>query len=69
MLKNPEIIRLISAHIEEHQKNLAPFEQIKRFTLLPEPFALGCELTDTLKLRRPVILQKYADVIEKMYEE
>ena len=55
--------------IEVHQKNLASYEKIKRFTLLPEPFMIGCELTDTLKLRRPVVLQKYATVIEAMYEE
>jgi len=30
---------------------------------------MGAELTDTLKLRRSVILKKYADPIEKMYEE
>ena len=51
------------------QKNLASYEKIKRFTLLPEPFMMGCELTDTLKLRRPVVLQKYATEIEAMYEE
>lgn len=67
--KNKDIIRFIEARVEEHQKNLASYEKIKRFTLLPEPFMMGCELTDTLKLRRPVVLQKYATEIEAMYEE
>ena len=69
MVKNKDIIRFIEARVEEHQKNLASYEKIKRFTLLPEPFMMGCELTDTLKLRRPVVLQKYATEIEAMYEE
>lgn len=69
LVKNKDIIRFIEARVEEHQKNLASYEKIKRFTLLPEPFMMGCELTDTLKLRRPVVLQKYATEIEAMYEE
>ena len=64
LVKNKDIIRFIEARVEEHQKNLASYEKIKRFTLL-----MGCELTDTLKLRRPVVLQKYATEIEAMYEE
>lgn len=69
LVQNKEILRLLDTHIEENQKNLASYEKIKRFTLLPEPFVMGCELTDTLKLRRTVILKKYADQIEKMYED
>lgn len=69
LVKNKDIIRFIEARVEEHQKNLASYEKIKRFTLLPEPFMMGCELTDTLKLRRPIVLQKYATEIEAMYEE
>ena len=69
LVKNKDIIRFIEARVEEHQKNLASYEKIKRFTLLPEPFMMGCELTDTLKLRSPVVLQKYATEIEAMYEE
>lgn len=69
LVKNKDIIRFIEARVEEHQKNLASYEKIKRFTLLPEAFMMGCELTDTLKLRRPVVLQKYATEIEAMYEE
>lgn len=70
LVTHHEIIRLIESHIEEHQKNLASYEKIKRFTLLPLPFTMeGRELTDTLKLRRPVVLKKYAGEIEAMYAE
>ena len=37
LVKNKDIIRFIEARVEEHQKNLASYEKIKRFTLLPEP--------------------------------
>lgn len=70
LVAHKEIIRLVGSHVEELQKNLASYEKVKRFTLLPEPFTMeGRELTDTLKLRRPVVLQKYADQIEAMYAE
>lgn len=70
LIANPDIIRLVESRIEEHQKTLASYEKIKRITLLPEPFTMeGRELTDTLKLRRPVVAQKYATQIEAMYVE
>lgn len=70
LIANPDIVRLIESRIEEHQKTLASYEKIKRITLLPEPFTMeGRELTDTLKLRRPVVAQKYAAQIEAMYVE
>jgi long-chain acyl-CoA synthetase len=70
LLKDNEIIRLIESRIEEHQKNLTSYEKIKRFVLISEPFSMeNRALTDTLKLRRPVILQKYAAEIESMYTE
>lgn len=70
LVKRPEVIRLYESRLEEHQKDLASFEKIKRFVLLTQPFSMETrELTDTLKLRRPVILEKYADRIEEMYAE
>ena len=70
LLANPKIYKLIESHIEEGQKHLAAYEKIKRFTLLSAPFTMDTgELTDTLKLRRRVILQRYAAQIEAMYAE
>jgi len=70
LLANNDIYRLIESRIEEYQKELASYERIKRFTLLSDPFTMeGRELTDTLKLRRNVINEKYADLIDKMYSD
>ena len=51
-------------------QQLAPYEQIKRITILPHHFTMeNGELTNTLKLRRPIILANYKELIDKMYEE
>lgn len=68
LLKNSEIIKLIQERIERLQRGFASFEQIKRFTLLPHAFSMESgELTNTLKIRRPVINRRYAREIEAMY--
>ncbi|MCM1067216.1 MAG: long-chain fatty acid--CoA ligase [Muribaculaceae bacterium] len=68
LVENSEIRKFIAERIERMQKGLAGFEKIKRFTLLPKEFSIeGGELTNTLKIRRPVINSMYADQIEAMY--
>lgn len=68
LLKNSEIIQMLERRINELQKELAGWEQIKRFTLLPQAFSTQLEeITPTLKLRRKVILQRYKEQIEAMY--
>lgn len=68
LVRNSEIRRLIEQRIETLQEGLASFEKIKKFTLLPREFSMETgELTNTLKLRRPVIATRYAHEIEAMY--
>ncbi len=68
LVRNSEIVKLISSRIDKLQQGLAGFEQIKRFTLLPREFTMESgELTNTLKLRRPVINSHYAGIINAMY--
>ena len=70
LLQHPMIVGLFRARIETLQQQFAHYEQIKRFTLLPEPFSMERgELTNTLKLKRAVVAQNYSKLIEKMYEE
>ena len=70
LCRNPQIVELIMDRIETMQQEFAHYEQVKRITLLPEPFSLERgELTNTLKVKRPVLNQNYAEEIEKMYEE
>jgi AMP-binding enzyme len=70
LCKNPQINKMMKERIATLLQLLAPYEQIKCFTLLPHHFsAESGELTSTLKLRRPIIYKNYKDIIEQMYEE
>ena len=65
-----EIYDMMKERIDTLQQQLAHYEQIKRFILLPHHFSMeNGELTNTLKLRRPVICKNYKEEIDKMFEE
>lgn len=68
LLTAPRVIDMMAKRIESLEKGLAPYERIKRFTLLPHEFTMeNGELTNTLKIKRRVINERYASLIEKMY--
>jgi len=68
LLVHPEITRLFEEIIGRSQSGMVDYETIKRFTLLPEDFSIEKgEMTATFKLRRSVISEKYAAVIDSMY--
>ena len=70
LCRNKEINQFLLDRIETMQQELAHYEQVKRITLLPEPFSLEKgELTNTLKVKRPVLNERYKALIDKMYEE
>ncbi len=67
-MRNPQIRDMMTQRIEHLQRDMAGFEKIKRFTLLPKAFTMEAgELTNTLKIKRPVINRRYAREIEAMY--
>lgn len=68
LVRNTDIKKLIQERIEALSTSFAPFEKIKKFTLLPKEFTMESgELTNTLKIRRPIINSHYAREIEAMY--
>lgn len=70
LCSNTKIIKMMAERVETLQQQLASYEKIKRFTLLPKGFTMESgELTNTLKIRRGVLAKNYAAEIEKMYEE
>ncbi|GAD78728.1 AMP-dependent synthetase/ligase [Vibrio ezurae] len=70
LLKHSQVVEMIEERVTELQKNLAKFEQVKKFKLLPKAFSMEKgELTPTQKLRRKVINDRYQDEIEEMYDE
>ncbi|UWX61011.1 long-chain fatty acid--CoA ligase [Chryseobacterium oranimense] len=67
-VKDEKIIALYKDKIKELQVHLADYEKVKKFTLMPAEFDINTgEITPTLKVKRNVVLKKYADIIEKMY--
>jgi long-chain acyl-CoA synthetase len=67
---NPQIIQMMKERIDTLQQQLAHYEQIKRFTLLPHHFSMERgELTNTLKIKRRVLNVNYAKEIDQMYAE
>jgi long-chain acyl-CoA synthetase len=70
LLKHSHIVEMLEKRVAELQKDLAKFEQVKKFTLLPKAFSMDKgELTPTQKLRRKVIHERYEEEIEDMYTD
>lgn len=67
---NKRVNAMMAERIDTLTQGLASYEKIKKFTLLAHHFSMeNGELTNTLKLKRPVIYKSYKDVIDRMYEE
>ena len=67
---DPQINAMMKERIDTLQQQLAHYEQIKRFTLLPNHFSMERgELTNTLKIKRRVLNENYKREIDKMYIE
>ncbi|MBL0570272.1 long-chain fatty acid--CoA ligase [Aeromonas hydrophila] len=68
LLRHSRVVEFFESRIADLQKELAKFEQVKKFTLLPSAFSMELgELTPTMKLRRKIIESKYQSEIEAMY--
>lgn len=70
MAKNPQVIEKFNQIVQNSGKDFGKWEQVKRFELLAKPWSIdGGELTPKLSLKRKVILEKYASIIEKIYTD
>jgi long-chain acyl-CoA synthetase len=62
--------RLMRERVDEANRGLAPFEQVKRFALLGKDFSQETgELTPTLKIRRKVVVARYGPILDALYEK
>ena len=69
LCSNEKVVKIMFDRIKTLQQQLAPYEQIKQFTLLAHHFSMESgELTNTLKIRRSVIYKNFKEIIDKMYE-
>jgi len=68
LLSNPKIYEYMEQRVQRMQAGMANYELIKKFALISKPFSIQTgELTNTLKLKRTVILQRYKVLIDEMY--
>ena len=68
LTKNAKVTQLIEEEITRINKNLASYETIKKFRLLPRDFTIESgELTPSLKLKRKVCTERYKDYIQSLY--
>ena len=66
--KHPAAVKIVQQDISALTSSLTDYERIRRVALLPEEFTIdGGELTPTLKVKRRVIDERFADVIESLY--
>jgi long-chain acyl-CoA synthetase len=68
LVTRPDVIALYEEIVDAMNLHLSQFERIKRFALLPVEFSIASgELTPTLKVKRKVVEQRYAEAIERLY--
>jgi long-chain acyl-CoA synthetase len=70
LITKKEVIDLIDNAIAESNKTLAPYETIKRITLLPREWTIEKgEMTPKLSLKRKVIMEANKQLVDKMFSE
>lgn len=68
LYRKKEIAQLVDAAIKSVNSKLPSFQTIKRFAIIPKEFEIGEELTPTLKVKRKIIMKRYKEVIDSLYE-
>jgi len=69
-VKEKAVLEFYLQRINEVQKDLSPYEQVKKIVLLPAEFTIETgELTSSLKIKRRVVAEQFKDEIESMYSE
>jgi long-chain acyl-CoA synthetase len=70
LVSNPEITNYLKKEIRLRSGQLADYEQVKKFRVLPQDLSVDSgELTATLKVKRPAISSRYAEIIQELYSE
>ena len=68
LIREQAVIDLIQKEVDERQKHISNYEKIRKFSLLPEAFTIESGLlTPTMKIKRKLVMEEFADLIEAMY--
>jgi long-chain acyl-CoA synthetase len=69
VVADPRVRELVAGYVDQLNSRLNKWETIKRFEILPRDMTVESgELTPSLKLKRRVVEERYADVLDRMYE-
>jgi long-chain acyl-CoA synthetase len=69
LIRNPKVLELFRELIESFNKFFNHVEQVKKFELLAHEWSVDTgEMTPKLSLKRKVIMEKYRDAIDRIYE-
>ncbi len=69
LLHNPDVLELIGAQISTQTENIPHYERVREFALLNDDFTTeNGMLTQTLKVKRPVVLDHYTNQLETLYQ-
>ncbi len=67
-VREPRVIQRLQQEFDRVNAEASPWEKVKRFRLVPEEWTIdGGELTPSMKLKRRIVAQKYANEIEALY--
>eukprot|EP00116_Pleurobrachia_bachei_P013112 sb/3473374/ len=68
---DPVVLNNIKKAVQESNRHaVSNASKIQKFRILPEDFSIGGgELGPTLKLKRRVVMEKYRDIIDEMYDD
>ncbi|MBD3174538.1 MAG: AMP-binding protein [Armatimonadia bacterium] len=65
---HPQVRKLLKGEVERLTRDFAEYELIRRFAILDHDFSVEAgQLTPTLKVRRKVVAERYADAIKSLY--
>jgi long-chain acyl-CoA synthetase len=69
LVRSPQVVGLVGSIVDDVNRERSRYEQVKRFAILDRDFDLERgEVTPTLKLRRRVVLDHFADAVEGLYD-
>jgi long-chain acyl-CoA synthetase len=68
LIRHPKVLELYKDLVESFNKYFSHVEQIKKFELLPNEWTVDTgEMTPKMSLKRKVIMEKYRDVVNRIY--
>jgi long-chain acyl-CoA synthetase len=67
---HPEVVALIRDEVEERNGQLASFESVRKFHILPRDLTIEAgEMTPSLKIKRRVVVERYNTELEALYAD